>query len=77
MRWMMKEKDYPNKGDIRIIKRFAFLPIRIGAEKRWLETVYIEQRYERYGIFIFDPFDWFDQRFVTKADYDNYKEKSL
>lgn len=37
MRWTDKYRKW------RYIKRFAFLPIKIGRETRWLETVYILQ----------------------------------
>ena len=30
--------NYPVMGDTRVIKKFAFLPVRAGDEIRWLET---------------------------------------
>lgn len=32
-------------GDIREVKRFCFLPIRVGNEYVWLETIKIRQKY--------------------------------
>lgn len=42
MRW---PKKIAKIGDKRIIEKFAFLPITIDNEARWLETVTIEQKY--------------------------------
>ena len=41
MRWT--EKPRPKDDETRIIKRFLFLPLCIGNEYRWLETVTIKQ----------------------------------
>ncbi len=38
-----KLKPIPNKGDTRIIRKYAWLPIKIDLEIRWLEWVSIEQ----------------------------------
>lgn len=43
MRWT---KSVPPKiGDTRIIKKFLFLPKRIGVDIRWLEFAYVFQQY--------------------------------
>jgi hypothetical protein len=50
MRW--KEKTPPEDGEQRTIRKFAWLPIKIKEETRWLETVNVLQRYhfvEGYG----------------------------
>lgn len=44
------KKIYPKHYEIRIVKKFAFLPITIThygirKEKRWFETVHIKQHY--------------------------------
>ena len=53
MRWFK-----PECGDERIITKFAWLPIRIANEVRWLETVHIRQVHAvRY---------WHDHEFVDK-----------
>lgn len=49
MRWNAKRL---KEGDERIKQVFLFLPREINGEYRWLETVYIEQKY-LYG-------DWHD-----------------
>lgn len=76
MRWKVKPKRVPYKYERRIIKKFAFLPIELMEEKRWLETVYIVQQYEPDGIFIFSPCVWINEQFVTKEDYIKYKSGS-
>lgn len=38
-------KIYPKHGDYRIKKFFAWLPVTIGLETRWLEKVTIRQQY--------------------------------
>ena len=40
MRWKT-----PKPGDTRVVKRFAFFPICINGEVRWLEMVSIRQRF--------------------------------
>lgn len=56
----------------RIVKRFALLPIRIGDETRWLETVYLRQEWCPYMLF-----NWRPDRFVSKSDYLNYRNRRL
>ena len=68
MRFTIKYTN-PKIGEKRIIKRFAFFPIVILDEYRWLETVKIEQYYA-------DSFDtdfgdgnysghWYNLRFIN------------
>jgi hypothetical protein len=46
MRWHLKPSPPdPRPGDKRTITKFAWLPIWINLEIRWLEWVAIEQRY--------------------------------
>ena len=40
MRWYK-----PEMGEVRIIKKFAILPITINGETRWLEWVKIRQKF--------------------------------
>lgn len=51
MRWYA-----PNRGDFRVIKKFAILPITINGETRWLEWVRIRQE--------FVATIWIDDEFV-------------
>lgn len=65
MRWKS-----PTRGNIRIIKRFAIIPIEVKDEVRWLEWCYIKQEYccgycEGW---------WNSIKFVTEDDYERYKE---
>ena len=57
--------------DERCVKRFAFLPYENEEEVRWLETVYIWQSYNPWGLFS----SWKNQRFATKEEYLNWKKK--
>lgn len=44
MRWKVKEKkENPSPGDTRIVRKFLYLPKRLGEEKRWWEYADIEQ----------------------------------
>lgn len=54
MRWF--------KGNSRIKKKFAILPIRIDSEVRWLEIVYIYQKKD------YDS-SWRNAWFATKQAY--------
>lgn len=54
MRWF--------KGNSRIKKKFAILPIRINSEVRWLEVVYIYQKKDRFN-------SWCDISFETEEAY--------
>lgn len=48
MRW--RDKEPPKEGEERVKVFFAFLPVTIGRENRWLERVAVTQVYEnRYG----------------------------
>ena len=44
MRWLKKVKYVPILGDIRIVKKFLWLPKTIQGETRWLEYTSIVQR---------------------------------
>lgn len=75
MRWITPEP--PTEGDTRIVKRFAFLPITIGRENRWLEVCYIQQEFKlRYFEWDWEGFydnTWVDERFVDKYDYELHR----
>lgn len=43
MRFKLKSK--PNKHDMRVVQRFAWFPIMIDREIRWLEKISILQEY--------------------------------
>ena len=43
MRWKNKQK--PENHDIRIIKRFLIIPVKINDEYRWMEKASIKQQY--------------------------------
>lgn len=61
-----KDKPFPHKQvDSRIIRRFLFIPLKLGEETRWLEYANIEQvvALESGGDYEF-YLRWFDNRFV-------------
>lgn len=63
MRWI-KQQENPY-----VKKTFALLPIRIGNEIRWLETVYMEM--ESSGCYDFTGQEFFKPtRFITKGEYE-------
>lgn len=45
MRFFDKTPPPPEHKDRRQISYYAWFPVKIGKETRWLETVYIEQIY--------------------------------
>ena len=66
MRWVKKQKI---KSDIRYKKKFAWFPISVTSsnEVRWLETVYLKQKYwEDWG-----ETGWENLTFLTKEEYEN------
>ena len=72
MRWIKK---YFGVGDTRVVKRFAWFPVTIGAETRWLETVYICQRYgwSNYRLIEYQ-YQWVNQYFVERDEYETFKK---
>lgn len=62
MRWK-----YPTYGARRIVEKYAFLPIKVGAETRWLERVVLRQQW------VAKPFGgigWVNNRFMDKIFFD-------
>lgn len=47
-------------GETRIKRKFALLPIRIGSDWRWLEWVWVKQRFYHF----YDGSFWEDEEFV-------------
>jgi len=67
----------------RVIKRFAWFPVTIGQEKRWLERVYIlqnsfETQYFSYMYssrkreYTHSEFSWKNNKFTVKPVYEDY-----
>ena len=69
MRYKFKKPVYPEDSEIRVIKRFAYLPVKIGREIRWLEKVVIEQEYFASASF-FDVAGphWHNKRFIDEPE---------
>lgn len=60
----------PQRWDKQTVSKFAFLPISIGSETRWFETVTIEQEYQADGCSGGSFSGWVNKRFVDKgSDY--------
>ncbi len=57
----------PNVGDKRTVSFFAFLPIRIGDQSRWLENVVIDQKYGCGKEPVCVHYDWQNLKFVDKG----------
>lgn len=55
----------------RVIRKFAIFPIVICGDYRWLETVYIIQRYDHNAVFL----RWETCAFTTKSEYEKDKQK--
>lgn len=55
------------QDDIRIIKKFAWLPIKIENKTKWLETVYIAQKFKE-CLFI-ENHRWISIKFVKKSEF--------
>lgn len=61
---------YWEKEDMRIIKRFAFIPIHIDHKYYWLETVYIYQHKLHYT-----NKRWHNMSFRSKQEYQQWKKE--
>lgn len=61
MRWFK-----PRGGEEKIVKKFAFFPITIHDETRWLETVTIKYRYYTASSYLWDKGCWLPVKFVDK-----------
>jgi len=72
---MKGDGDY-DEGDIRLRKKFLLFPMKLGNEKRWMETVYMVQEYESSYV-NYDDWEsskWFtceSYGFITPEEYPN------
>ena len=67
-------KTIPSYGDQRIITKFAWFPIEIKREVRWLERVTILQMYEN----DWDGYHWVNICFVDEEkEINNEKDNNL
>lgn len=72
MRWM--KEPAPVEGNLRVIEFFAWLPVTMGLETRWLEWVIVQQQYSEVKVFNSDIYDmwersyfkWIDLRFIER-----------
>ena len=64
MRWTVKPR--PENGDIRVIEKFALLPVFVGHDARWLERVKVEQTFSKTYV-NYESYDcecWSNTRFL-------------
>lgn len=63
MRWETNPiQKIPKEGDVRIVKKFLFLPLSFDNETRWLEWAYLEQEYVCREFLIYE---WKNIRFIN------------
>ena len=74
MRWTIHEPEYyePKLGTIRTIIFFAFLPVTINKEVRWLERVSVEQRWTQ-NTYSTDAGDPHYDHDYTKNEWNNIR----
>lgn len=80
-RYKVKEKRKdPKIGDRKIIKRFAFFPLRIGNISIWLQSYYIIYRYMQpsigFGVGSLDP-EWVEIELYYYEDGEKHFVKLL
>lgn len=71
MRFNHEVPPLPVKGDKRTFSWFAFKPVRIDFQTRWLERVFVEQEYRKVPHFVGPPgmprnvfvLEWVNERF--------------
>lgn len=76
MRWKEEpRKKPPEKGAVRIIRRFLFFPQTVDHETRWLETAHIVQTYvpsqffDPSGEYSYRASWWWSRRWTTEDEY--------
>lgn len=73
MKWISRRrKNIELLGEHRTIKRFAWFPICINDEYRWLETVCIRQTF-KFDWDRLNEYYWDNDYFTTRIAYENYK----
>lgn len=77
MRWTRQPN--PKVKDLRTIEFFAWLPVTIGLETRWLENVCVQQIYTEVTYFTSDIYDvhkttsleWVNLQFIENINIFN------
>lgn len=59
MRWRTKT---PRNGEVRLISKFLYFPLRIHGETRWWERVALRQEF-RVGVHVTDRTGWISTNF--------------
>lgn len=72
MRLYLYEPDKTTLNRIRLHKEFSIIPVIIGNEMRWLETVYTIQRYS--SSLGARNTDWVNMAYITKKQYKKMKD---
>lgn len=63
MKWSLNPR--PTVGEVRVIKKFAILPMRVGNSMVWLEPILIQQEYRRFTYDTIDGIYTSDKWFTT------------
>lgn len=74
MRWKQRpRKGPPERGAVRVTRKFLFFPKTLEGETRWLEVAYIVQRYVPArlpgGAGYYRTAWWWNRRWATKDEY--------
>lgn len=69
MKWIREVKKYPVDRDVRLLRKFLWFPLSIGAECRWLEIATVKQKFHESHLTA-GTFYWEDLNFHKKKGYD-------
>jgi len=74
MRFAMLDNDLEHRnGEIRIVKRYLWFPMRIDGKYQWLVDVYVKEEIKKVSPMIISTYnrthDWVFVKLVTEQDY--------
>lgn len=64
---MRIKKEYPKEGDIKVIRKFLWMPLEIDGETRWLEYANIKCKWIVRGDMMDFWWEWSPIEFVDEA----------
>lgn len=80
MRLYKKEKVYPNIGEVKYKVFFAWFPVTIGNETRWLERVSVKSVYYKIRVVgfvcVYNDYKWIIKSFEQQP-FPDFKLKSM
>ena len=65
MKWDLSPR--PKNGDVRVLKKFAIVPMRVDNTMVWLEPVVIQQEFRTFSYETIDGVYSADKWFTTKV----------